>query len=118
MLTEFGKFTRTLRIQVGEVLYEMAQKLGVSSAFLSAVEVGKKNIPKNWLEILSEKYNLNDEQKENLSSAIEMSSKLVKIDFTNKTTEDKQFILKLAKSVSSIDEATKQRILDILIKGE
>ena len=46
MITEYGKFLRKLRIDQGQILKTMAEKLGVSSAFLSAVENGKKKIPK------------------------------------------------------------------------
>lgn len=42
MITELGIFCRKLRIEYGERLSDMAQKLGVSSAFLSKVENGKK----------------------------------------------------------------------------
>ena len=47
MITEYGKFLRKLRIDQGQILKTMAEKLGVSSAFLSAVrksqKLGKKN---------------------------------------------------------------------------
>ena len=33
MITKFGKFCRKLRIDNGELLYDMADKLGVSSVF-------------------------------------------------------------------------------------
>ena len=42
MLTSIGRFLRKLRIDHGEILKDMADALGVSSAFLSAVENGKK----------------------------------------------------------------------------
>jgi len=48
MITEYGKFLRKLRIDQGQILKTMAEKLGVSSAFLSAVENGKKKIPKTF----------------------------------------------------------------------
>ena len=44
MLTSIGKFLRKLRIDHGEILKDMADKLDVSVAFLSAVENGKKKI--------------------------------------------------------------------------
>ena len=47
MTTNFGKFCRKLRIDNDELLYDMAAKLGVSSAFLSKVENGKKNHQQN-----------------------------------------------------------------------
>lgn len=42
MITPIGKFLRKLRIDTGEILKDMAEKLHVSPSFLSAVENGKK----------------------------------------------------------------------------
>ena len=50
MLTSIGRFLRKLRIENGEILKDMAEALGVSSAFLSAVENGKKKMPESWIE--------------------------------------------------------------------
>ncbi|KHF28295.1 Helix-turn-helix domain protein [Anoxybacillus sp. BCO1] len=50
MLTEFGRFCRKLRIDNGELLKHMADKLGVTSSYLSAVENGKRNVPQDWVE--------------------------------------------------------------------
>lgn len=43
-LTDFGKAIRKLRIDYDTKLNELATSIGVSSAFLSAVETGKKPI--------------------------------------------------------------------------
>lgn len=43
-VTEFGKMLRILRIQNNVMLKEMADALGVSSPYLSAIETGKKPI--------------------------------------------------------------------------
>ena len=45
MITCVGRFLRKLRIDRGEILKTMAETLGVSSAFLSALENGKKKFP-------------------------------------------------------------------------
>ena len=42
MITSLGNFLRKLRFEKGEVLKDMAEKLGVTVSFLSAVENGKK----------------------------------------------------------------------------
>lgn len=116
MLTEFGKFTRKLRIEIDETLYNMAQKLGVSSAFLSAVEIGNKSIPKSWFELLSEKYKLSEEQKKDLERVIALSNKIMKVDFTNKNLDEKELFWKLAKKIdnNNIDKSTIEKIFDIL----
>ena len=71
MLTNFGKFCRKLRIDKGELLYDMAQRLKVSSAFLSKVENGKAKPPEEWKESIPSMYSLNEEQKEELCEYID-----------------------------------------------
>lgn len=44
MLTEFGKEVRKLRIEITMTLREMAVELGVTPAYLSGVETGRKHI--------------------------------------------------------------------------
>ena len=60
--TKFGEMLRIKRIQNHEVMGDLADYLGVSVAFLSAVETGKKNIPDEWEEKLVEKYNFNEDK--------------------------------------------------------
>lgn len=44
MLTDIGRFLRNLRLDNQELLYDMAIKLGISSAQLSSIETGKKKL--------------------------------------------------------------------------
>lgn len=56
MATKLGDAMRELRTEGGERLLDMAAKLNVSSAFLSAVEHGRKSPPTDLVERLQEKY--------------------------------------------------------------
>ena len=49
-LTDFGKAIRTARIETDETLSQMAQAIGTTPAFLSAIETGRKKIPDSWVE--------------------------------------------------------------------
>ena len=53
-LTPFGKAIKILRMDAGISQKEMAQDLGVSSTFLSNMEIGRKKINANWVEKISE----------------------------------------------------------------
>ena len=65
MLTDFGKALRKMRIDHGEFLRDMAAKLNVTVAYLSAVENGRREVPDNWIGELANQYKLsNEEQKE------------------------------------------------------
>lgn len=44
-MTPFGKHMRSLRLDKGMMLRECAEQLGVTSAYLSALEHGKKGLP-------------------------------------------------------------------------
>ena len=48
-LTEFGSAVRKARIDAKVTLQEMADELGVTPAFLSSMEVGRKRIPAEWV---------------------------------------------------------------------
>ena len=50
--SKFGEFMRILRIKNHEIMGDTARLLKVSVPFLSAVENGKKNVPKDWIPIL------------------------------------------------------------------
>ncbi|MBX4335531.1 helix-turn-helix domain-containing protein [Bartonella raoultii] len=62
MVTPFGKILRKLRIDHSERLLDMAKKLGVSVAFLSSVEIGKKSVPIGMEEKIIELYSLDQER--------------------------------------------------------
>ena len=49
-ITEFGKAVRKARIDAGVTLVGMADELGTTTSFLSAMEMGRKKIPASWVE--------------------------------------------------------------------
>lgn len=81
MATGFGKFLRKLRIDADETQGDMAKKLDVAQSFLSAVENGKKGIPKSLCSKILDLYSLSMEQKYQLMMLFVESVK--SIDNTN-----------------------------------
>ena len=57
-LTPFGKAIKILRMDAGISQKEMAQDLGVSSTFLSNMEMGRNKINPDWVEKISEYFHL------------------------------------------------------------
>ena len=47
-VTNLGKKLRKIRIDNDEISSDMARKLEISVSYLSAIENGKRNIPKNF----------------------------------------------------------------------
>ena len=115
-LTEFGKFSRKLRIDNGELLKDMAIKLNVTVSYLSAVEIGKRNIPEKWEEEIVRAYHLNLQEREEQKEAIIYSKKVFKINVENFEKEEKDLILMLARKVDNMDEKEKNNLKQILFK--
>lgn len=113
MVNNFGKFCRKLRIDNDELLYDMAEKLGVSSAFLSKVENGRKKPPKDWENLLIQKYDLNLVQTEELKKSIFEAQNYDSIDISEMEENDRIMMLSFARKFNQLD---KKKIKDLLQK--
>jgi transcriptional regulator with XRE-family HTH domain len=112
VITRLGKLLRKTRIDNDELLFDMAKKLNVSSAFLSAVENGKKSAPKEWVTELNKLYGLDMDE---LQKAIEDSQLIVKFNMAKKTPKDKQLIATFARTFDELDDNTKDQIRRLLM---
>lgn len=79
MITAFGKFLRNLRMDIGELLLQMVEKLDVSPAFLSGVENGKRKIPSDRVNRISAIYHLDEAEKAHLQEAFYDTNNSVEI---------------------------------------
>lgn len=116
MVTSFGKFLRNLRMDVGELLLDMASKLHVSPAFLSGVENGKRKIPEGWLDEISGLYGLTDEQSAKMKESYFDSNDKVDIVLNNLQDKQRNLAIAFARRLDSIPESDIERILKILDK--
>lgn len=114
MLTDFGRFLRKIRIDSGETLKDMAEKLNVSAAYLSAVEMGKRNIPEQWVNKISELYNLSEEEKNNLNKAADNSAKSITLNFDNISNTRKETAILFAREFENVDTETLDKIKKLL----
>ena len=116
MLNAFGKFSRKLRIEHNEVLKDMAKKLGVTSAYLSAVEVGKRNIPTEWFESISVNYNLSRIEQDCLRKSIDSSIKQLKIDLENYNEMQRETAAVFARKLEELDEQDIKKLFEVFNK--
>lgn len=117
MLTNFGKFARKLRIDNAELLKDMAEKLGVTTSYLSAVEVGKRNVPTKWKNQIVNIYNLDKNKKQELEESIFNSQKVIKLNLENlRKDSDKELMLAFARKFEDLDDDSKKDIINILNK--
>lgn len=113
-LSPLGRFLRKLRIDRNELLKTMAEKLNVSSAFLSAVEMGRKRMPEGWEQTLSDGYHLDAAQRTELSDAIAESSTSVRLDLTNFSADSRRTVMAFARKIQEVDEADLNLISEFL----
>ena len=114
MITEIGKFLRVLRAERCEVAKEMAEKLGVSPSYLSAVELGKREFPLSWEQLIINAYELNDKNKLKLQKAIKDSKTTVKLALNDIDKKKKGLILSVAKN--DLDDETIEQLCEIIKK--
>lgn len=116
MRTEIGEYFVGLRVQAKETLKTMATKLEVSSAFLSAVENGKKRMPETWIDKLEEIYNLSKSDIEALKIAELKSREQIEIKTHNANPLNKDLAVTFARKFEDIDEETAKEIMKLLHK--
>lgn len=108
MLTNFGKTLRKIRIDHNELLKNMAMRLNVTVAYLSAVENGKREVPDSWIELLEKEYKLSPEETRELQAYAYENKNLLKIDLVNIEKEERDLALAFARSFKTLtDEETK-----------
>lgn len=108
MVTRFGKFCRNLRMDNGELLYNMAKRLDVSSAFLSRVENGKAKPPMEWGEIITSKYQLSEEQRKELIESInDARENVIRVDMLSQGDRDMMFAF--ARQLDSLNKEEKDK---------
>lgn len=116
MLTDFGKACRKIRIDANQILANMAEVLGVSPSFLSAVENGKKNVPNGWCETIRAKYCLSEDSYNQLFTAAENSQRQVKLELSKMSAEDRGLALSFARNFETLDDRKKEELRKLLIK--
>ena len=116
--TKFGKIVRKEMIDHDENLLSIAQLLGVTSSFVSAVLTGGKSIPDNWVVELSKHYNLVDAKYNELYDAYCEEKKNVRIDVEHVSLTQKKLALQFQRKLPELDESEIQSIFDILMEDQ
>lgn len=84
--TPLRKFMAKIRVDNDLSLRTMAKQLDISVAFLSELELGKKSVPKNFVDKVVKTYDLKVHQKMDLLKAIIETRPIMMIDI-NKITD-------------------------------
>ena len=118
MLTSLGRFLRKLRIDRGEILKDMADKLEVSSSFLSAVENGKKRMPSAWNNEIVKLYQLDPDDQITFTKAIAETEESVEMNFSQVSYQNREVAISFARKFIDFDDEQVEEIKKILQKGK
>lgn len=120
MLTDIGKELRRLRIDRDERLYDMAQRLEKSSAFISALERGSKNPPLGFEELVINAYKLADDAANALRRAADRSRKAFTIEAQTPLERDTAGLMarRMSSKMEALSPDELEKILAILRKGD
>ena len=116
--TPFGEFFRILRIKHQEVLNDAKEFLGVSCAYISSVECGKRPVPSDWEEKIIEHYDLNDKNIIKLKEAINDSVTNIKIGLVNASSIQRNAAMQFQRSFEYLDDESAKEIIRLLERSE
>ena len=110
-MTPFGEKLRALRAERGVRQKEMAQAIGVSAAYLSALEQGRRGAP-TWtlIQKIIGYFNVIWDDAEELARLAEASHPRVKLDTSGLSPAATELANLLAENIEKLDEAELRRI--------
>lgn len=116
-MTPFGEKVRQLRESRGILMKKMATDLGVSSAYLSALEHGHRGRPGSGLvQQVCAYFDLIWDEAEEIRRLAQLSHPRVTVDTAGLSPQATELANVLAQNIAEMDEDTLQWILDE-IKG-
>lgn len=114
MYNDIKAVLRLIRVRRNIGLKDMAEKLGLSPSYLSAIENNNRNIPFDLEDKICSTFDLNDEEKEELKAAIISSGRQIKVDTKHMDETEKRILYALINE--EIDEATLTKMCEIIDK--
>ena len=101
-----------------ENLSNIAKLMGVSTAFVSSVLTGKKNIPETWFDIFTNHYDLDDNTKSELYNAYCEEKNSIKIDVDNIPLSGKKVAVQFQRTLPGLSEEELTEIWNIIGKNK
>lgn len=112
--TAFGRYLRKLRIDHGMIMRDLAKVLGVSSAFVSALELGKKTITEKNIIKITEYFELSNDDTSELRKAAELSQPSLKLELNDKTMEQRELAVSFARNYQNMEKEDQIKLMKLL----
>lgn len=106
-MTPLGERLRELRRQRGVTLKAMADAVGVSAPYLSALEHGRRGLPTFQLvQRFITYFNIIWDEAEELERRVQISDPRVVVDTSGLSARATEFANRLARTIGTLDDAT------------
>jgi transcriptional regulator with XRE-family HTH domain len=116
MVNDLGKMLRKIRIEESERLLDMSEKIGVSVAFLSAIETGRKPPPLNIVDRIAVAYKMDKRQRVQLELAVSNSRTSFRLEPQSAVAHDT--VALLARRLNRLPPEDHKKIQAILKKED
>ena len=117
-MTPFGKRMREMRRERGMALKDMAEAIGVSSAYLSALEHGKRGRP-GWhlVQRILSHFNIIWDEAEEVARLARVSHPRITIDTSGLDPRATELANRLADDIGKLDGAALGELLQVLARA-
>lgn len=112
MVTEIGKQLRLIRINTGDSLRTMSSKLGISAAYLSSIENGKRNIPDDFDKLIFKAYTLSEVEMHRIQDAIFSAKENYTVNLSVITEKKRRVLLSLTEG--NLNEDTIDKLCELI----
>src|SRR5690606_13429981 len=116
MITKLGKVLRKARVDSEMTLGDMADAVGISPAFLSAIENGKKDIKEPLVEKLANLLKLSDEKLVEFQMIAMASNSEVRVNLEKHGEKQIEAVTLLARHIADLSEDSLEDISKIINK--
>jgi len=115
MLTPFGMAVRKLRIERGDSQKTMAERVGQSQEFLSAVMNGRRRVPRELVQDIIHAYALPLDKAQALRAAAErVNRRAIKVQVRGVSQEARELVMALARNFDAMPQGSQEKIRKIL----
>lgn len=113
-LTPFGKAVRKLRIDAGVKIFDMAEFFNRSSAYISAVETGKRNVTREYVDKVIDYFNQFGIDARELVDTIDISQKHYKINLDGESEQSRILVAAFARKFPVLDDKKREKLMELI----
>lgn len=118
LATGLGQLLRKIRIDSGEVLMHMANKLKMSPAFLSAIELGKRSVPSDFVTNLVANYDLSNDEVSQIIHTIEEDKRIIELNLADADDQQIDAALAFTRRVKSMTPEEIEALMKIFEESD